>query len=722
MQDAALSTVSEWQTSATNRFLCSRLSHSAKLIVASNQERQVCLYASGKEAASAVFLGQHSFSEAIGISGDDGRVAAGGVSGVVKLWDVGKMQAVGTYTGHKAGISSFCFNPADKFISASASVDTTAKIWDSRAKSAVNTLKIHAKKICQVDFSPDGRWLVTTSDDCKTKIWDIAANKLIAELAGHSSSVLSAHFHPNEYLLATGSQDKTVRFWDLETFECVGQSESDAQPVQHVMFHPSGSYLFACGQANIRLLGYEPTRTFGLAPMPAASGQMSSVAVPESDNAQIYRLDISDDGCCLALRKIDFGTVKNFSVDLARRVDGLNLNDESVMACSAKLRRSFHEKRQQADPSCSSSNESSSAALTSESSASSPTSNESRTFLVASGPPSSQEENFALNYVDAFKAKPKLKRSPTRSDKSGPASSKTNESRTQPSPRTTRKQDAAQTMQMQPTKATKARATVLPLPAKRTESKVVQQVQPHPRQMFSVAQIPSTSLNEETSPDGPFSHGRAHLASSVVNAHEFLPSREIAPFQSSSSTAGQSAVTGEEDCLQAIDKQSSSMHAVMQNRVKSSRVVAAMWRGRGVRQATDTAVSFNNAALLVDLLNVLNHKTNLWSLDLCVMLLPQLKELVSSKYKTHVQTAVQSLRLVLREFSPVIRNGLNVVPSIGVDVTQEERYTKCQKCFVELLAIRNAFLDNKQKLSSSGILSLHTHREICLLMQQLDTA
>jgi len=65
--------------------------------------------------------------------------------------------------------------------------------------------------------------------------------------------------------------------------------------------------------------------------------------------------------------------------------------------------------------------------------------------------------------------------------------------------------------------------------------------------------------------------------------------------------------------------------------------------------------------------------SNLWSLDLCVMFLPQLKELLASKYKTYVQAAVDTLRLILREFTPVIKNGLNVVPSIGVDVTQEER-------------------------------------------------
>lgn len=55
------------------------------------------------------------------------------------------------------------------------------------------------------------------------------------------------------------------------------------------------------------------------------------------------------------------------------------------------------------------------------------------------------------------------------------------------------------------------------------------------------------------------------------------------------------------------------------------------------------------------------------------MLLPQLKELLESKYDTYVHTAICTLRLVLRDFGQVIKNGLNMVPSIGVDITQEER-------------------------------------------------
>lgn len=40
-----------------------------------------------------VLLGQHSNIETICISHDDTKIAAGGLSGIIKLWDVGKIQS-----------------------------------------------------------------------------------------------------------------------------------------------------------------------------------------------------------------------------------------------------------------------------------------------------------------------------------------------------------------------------------------------------------------------------------------------------------------------------------------------------------------------------------------------------------------------------------------------------------------------------------------------------
>jgi len=138
----------------------------------------------------------------------------------------------------------------------------------------------------------------------------------------------------------------------------------------------------------------------------------------------------------------------------------------------------------------------------------------------------------------------------------------------------------------------------------------------------------------------------------------------------------------------------------------------------------EIACQRNDLSVIVDLLNILNFRSNIWKLDLCVVVLPQLRQLLDSKYDTYVHTAMNSLRLVLRGFGQIIKNGLqagNHVPSIGVDITQEERMMKCQKCYNELLAIRESVTrKNKLKGDSRGGRTSHAYRELSLMMNSLE--
>lgn len=52
----------------------------------------------------------------------------------------------------------------------SGSYDSTIKVWDTRQKSCVYSFKGHTAQINCLDCSPDGRWIVSGSQDCLTKV------------------------------------------------------------------------------------------------------------------------------------------------------------------------------------------------------------------------------------------------------------------------------------------------------------------------------------------------------------------------------------------------------------------------------------------------------------------------------------------------------------------------------------------------------------------------
>ncbi|KAL4863970.1 WD40-repeat-containing domain protein [Aspergillus spectabilis] len=71
------------------------------------------------------------------------------------------------------------------------------------------TLEGHSGHVSSIDFSSDGRWLVSSSEDDTVRLWNTTTGLLQQTLEGHSGWVTSATFSADGRLLASGSWDKT---------------------------------------------------------------------------------------------------------------------------------------------------------------------------------------------------------------------------------------------------------------------------------------------------------------------------------------------------------------------------------------------------------------------------------------------------------------------------------------------------------------------------------
>ena len=81
------------------------------------------------------------------------------------------------------------------------------------------TLKGHSEDVYSVSFSPDGKRIVSGSEDNTLKVWDAQTGKETLTLKGHSSSVNSVSFSPDGNRIVSGSTDKTVKVWDLSSLD-----------------------------------------------------------------------------------------------------------------------------------------------------------------------------------------------------------------------------------------------------------------------------------------------------------------------------------------------------------------------------------------------------------------------------------------------------------------------------------------------------------------------
>jgi hypothetical protein len=70
--------------------------------------------------------------------------------------------------------------------------------------------------VLSVAFSPDGKRIVSGSNDLTLRLWDGETGKPLGEpLRGHRSPVLSVAFSPDGKRIVSGSADNTLRLWDV---------------------------------------------------------------------------------------------------------------------------------------------------------------------------------------------------------------------------------------------------------------------------------------------------------------------------------------------------------------------------------------------------------------------------------------------------------------------------------------------------------------------------
>lgn len=160
---------------------------------------------------------------AAGLSPDGRMLAVGGFGwnggdGPIYLLSLVSGRIEQVLQGHTNAILGLCFSPDGKFL-ASSSGDKTARIWEVSTGKSKRILKGHTKEIYGVAISPDGRRLATASNDGTGRIWSVESGETEVFLKGHEREVLCLAWSPDGRTLATGSIDQSVRLWSPDGME-----------------------------------------------------------------------------------------------------------------------------------------------------------------------------------------------------------------------------------------------------------------------------------------------------------------------------------------------------------------------------------------------------------------------------------------------------------------------------------------------------------------------
>ena len=144
-----------------------------------------------------------------------------------------------TFLGHKSDVRSVAFNPDGKRI-VSGSQDRMVKVWEAQTGQELLTLNGHTNTVTSVAFSPDGQRIASGSDDRAVKVWDVQTGQETRSLQGHTSAVTSVAFSPDGQRIASGSKDATVKVWDAQTGQELLTLNGHTNTVTSVTFSSDG--------------------------------------------------------------------------------------------------------------------------------------------------------------------------------------------------------------------------------------------------------------------------------------------------------------------------------------------------------------------------------------------------------------------------------------------------------------------------------------------------
>jgi WD40 repeat protein len=121
-------------------------------------------------------------------------------------------------------------------------------IWDVAQKIPARNLEnAHSDTVFGVEFSHDGKSLLSGAADKFVKIHDVATGKLVKSFEGHTNHVMDVTWRHGDKQAASAGADNAIKIWNVETGEQARTIGGYNKQVTAIQFMGRGANLVSCG-------------------------------------------------------------------------------------------------------------------------------------------------------------------------------------------------------------------------------------------------------------------------------------------------------------------------------------------------------------------------------------------------------------------------------------------------------------------------------------------
>ena len=164
---------------------------------------------------------KHANVYGMSFSPDGKKLASAGWDKVIRFWETegwseDHVHQLSDDNGQNGDMRMYtvCYSPDGSL--ATAHLDGTVRIWESEEMQLRCQFRVEGRFLFgAMNFSPDGLWLATGSQNGQVDLWDSWTGKHVRAVGSHRNEIYTLNFGCDSRILVSGGSDDICYQWDL---------------------------------------------------------------------------------------------------------------------------------------------------------------------------------------------------------------------------------------------------------------------------------------------------------------------------------------------------------------------------------------------------------------------------------------------------------------------------------------------------------------------------